>query len=137
MKPGSEVSFKQDLISSFAHTIDSPDAFVAIDYDFRYLFVNPTAEKFYLKGSEELIGLRVPDVFPQQWNFGPFKAVQKNVTLRKSFEMTYHSPFSNRWVMLSGQPFEHHYTFFYKIIDQKTALNNELRDEVRKRRQVD
>jgi PAS domain S-box-containing protein len=130
MKSGSD--YNEEMEASFATAIKSPDAFVAIDYEFNFLFVNRVAEKFYNKPKKELLGHRVPDIFPQQWNFGPFKSIQKNVTGRTHFEINYNSPFLNKWVKLTGRPFENYYTFSYKIVDQKTSLNNELRDEVRK-----
>jgi PAS domain S-box-containing protein len=132
MKSSFDAHASEDLQASFATAIKSPDAFVAIDYEFNFLFVNRVAEKFYSKSKAELIGRRVPEIFPEEWNFGPFLAIQKNVTGRKHFEMNYKSPFANKWVQLIGRPFENYFTFTYKVIDQKSALNNELRKEVRK-----
>ena len=40
------------------------DGFVAVDADFRYVLVNPAAEQMLHKAAEELIGRRLPDVFP-------------------------------------------------------------------------
>jgi PAS domain-containing protein len=132
MKPGSDTDYTDEMETSFVSAIKSPDAFVAIDYDFNFLFVNRVAEKFYDKSRKDLIGRRVSEVFPEQWNFGPFKAIQKNVTARKHFEINYNSPFANKWVILIGRPFENYYAFTYKAVDQKTSLTNELRREVRK-----
>jgi PAS domain S-box-containing protein len=122
----------EEIEASQANLIHSPEAFVAIDYNFIFLFVNKTAEKFYNKSKEELLGKKVQDVFPDQWGFGPFRNARQSVDTRKYVEINYNSPFTNAWVQLIGRPFENYYTFTYKIIDHKEELRRELRNEVTK-----
>jgi hypothetical protein len=110
--------------------VKTSEAFVAIDYDYRFLYVNHLAEKFYSKKKEELIGRKIEDAFPSQWNFGPFMNVMQSVKLRLPAELNYKSPFANAWVQLFGRPFENYYTFTYWMIDQKEMLKRELRKHV-------
>jgi PAS domain S-box-containing protein len=119
----------EEIESSLTNLINSPDAFVAIDYDFNFLYLNKKAEKYYQKSREELIGKKIEEVFPEQWAFGPFKNAQQSVRTRKYVEINYNSPFVKRWVQLIGRPFENYYTFTYRIIDYKEVLKKELRKE--------
>lgn len=122
--PSEEIDF------SFASITYPTDAFVAISYDYSFLFLNLKAEKFYKKSKSELIGKKVEDIFPEQWNFGPFKSARQSVDTKKYVEINYFSPFVKEWVQLVGRPFENYYTFTYRSIDHKEVLKNELRKEV-------
>ncbi len=113
---------------------DSLTAFVVIDYDYVFLSVNRTAEKFYGKNKDELLGRKAKDIFPDLWDFGPFKNSRKAVDAKQPFQIEYNSPFSKKWVQLSGKPYEDFYTYTYKTIDYKSMLNDQLRKEVRKTR---
>ena len=113
-------TFAKEIESEFPASVRSTDAFVAVDYDFCFLFVNNAAAKFYKKSKTELIGKKVKDVFPELWEFGPFKNSRKEVVARRHFEMTYQSPFTGQWVQLVGRPFEHYYTYTYNNIDEKS-----------------
>jgi PAS domain-containing protein len=126
-------SFGEELESALSGIVNSPDAFVAISYEFCFLYLNAAAEKFYRKKKEQVIGQKVEDVFPDQWNFGPFRDVRKKVAERKHFEINYNSPFANQWVRLIGRPFENYYTFTYRTIDHKEVLKKELRQQYRKK----
>lgn len=122
--------FTWEMQSSFHQASGSTYAFVAIDYEYTFLFVNKKAETFYGKTLDELVGKNVQLMFPAQWDFGPFKETRRNVDSRKSFEINYHSPFAKEWVKLTGEPFENHYTFTYKLVDYKSVLRDELRRQV-------
>jgi PAS domain-containing protein len=134
MKSKNDENFSEEMHSSFASIINAPDAFVAIDYDLRFLFVNRLAEKFYRKDKSELLGRSLETVYPNEMEFGPFKSVLNNVRGRKPFEYSYQSPFVKEWVKLVGQPFENYYTFTYRSIDYKEVLKDELRREIKKKK---
>lgn len=122
--------FSEEIESSFASITHPIDAFVAISYDYSFLFLNQKAVKFYKRSKSELIGKKVEDIFPEQWNFGPFKSARQSVDAKKYVAINYFSPFANEWVQLVGRPFENYYTFTYRSIDHKEVLKNELRKEV-------
>jgi PAS domain-containing protein len=134
MKSKNDDDFSEEMHSSFEQIMNAPDAFVAVDYDLRFLFVNKLAEKFYKKNKSELLGQSLYDVYPKEMEFGPFKAVIKNVQAKKHFEFSYQSPFVKEWVKLVGRPFENYYTFTYRTIDYKEVLKEELRKEMKKRK---
>jgi PAS domain S-box-containing protein len=123
-------TFYDEPQASFPSMVNSPDAFVAIDYDFNFLFLNHTAELFYKMDKNEIIGKSVQEVFPKEWDFGPFKNLRVSVIAKKQVEIHYNSPFANAWVQLVGRPFENYYTFTYRMIDHKEVLRKELRKEV-------
>ncbi|HEY0654505.1 MAG TPA: PAS domain-containing protein [Chryseosolibacter sp.] len=134
MKSQKDEDFSEEMHSSFASVMNAPDAFVAIDYALNFLFVNKLAEKFYKKDKGELLGKSLETIYPKEMEFGPFKLVLKNVKARKSFELSYQSPFIKEWVKLVGRPFEHYYTFTYRTIDYKEVLKEELRREMKKKK---
>lgn len=111
----------------------STDAFVAIDYQFCFLYLNEKAERFYNKSRIELIGKKVKDVFPEQWYSGIFKSIGQNIVDRKLVEINYAGSVDEGWIELTGRPFDHYYTLTYRKIDHKETLMNELRKEVGKR----
>jgi hypothetical protein len=133
MGPIDFTQFNEEIESSFSNAVNSQDAFVAIDYEFYFLYLNQVAEKFYKRKANQIIGLNIATVFPNEWNFGPFKEARKNVAAKKHFEIKYNSPFANEWVQLVGRPFENYYTFTYRLIDYKELLKNELRKEFKKK----
>lgn len=134
MKSKKDEEFSEEMHSSFASIMNSPDAFVAIDYENKFLFVNSLAEKFYKKDKADLLGKSIENVYPKEVEFGPFKEVLRNVKARKAFEFSYQSPFIKEWVKLVGRPFENYYTFTYRTIDYKQVLKDELRREMKKKK---
>jgi hypothetical protein len=134
MKPKTDDDFAEEMQSSFEQIMNAPDAFVAIDYELKFLFVNKLAENFYRKDKSALLGHSLETIYPKEMEFGPFKAVIKNVKARKPFEYSYQSPFVKEWVRLVGRPFENYYTFTYRTIDYKEVLKDELRKEMKKKK---
>jgi hypothetical protein len=129
-----EDDFSNEMLNSFASIMNAPDAFVAMDYDLKFLFVNELAEKFYKKDKSELLGKSLESIYPKEMEFGPFKNVLKNVKAKKHFEVSYQSPFAKDWVKLIGKPFENYYTFTYRVIDYKEVLKDELRKEMKRKK---
>lgn len=136
MRPADSGIFAEEIEPSFANAVNAAEAFVAIDYNFCVLYLNQKAEKFYNKNKADLIGLKIEEVIPEHWNFGPFKNAIQSVVARKYVEINYNSPFANSWIQLTGRPFENYYTFTYRSIDHKESLRKELRREVRKTRRA-
>ncbi|HEY0655228.1 MAG TPA: hypothetical protein VGD65_18975 [Chryseosolibacter sp.] len=124
----------EKLLAAFAEMSKAGNAFVAMDYNLKFLFVNELAEKFYKKEKSQLVGHSVESIFPKEMEFGPFKNVIKDVRSKKAFEISYLSPFAKDWVKLVGQPHEEYYTFTYRVIDYKEVLKDELRNEMKKSR---
>jgi PAS domain-containing protein len=125
--------FNEEIESAFSNTIHLPDAFVAIDYEFYILYMNLMAEKFFNRKRDQVIGLNIATVFPNEWNFEPYKEARKNIQARKHFEAKYNLPLTNEWIQLVGRPFENYYTFTYRHIDYKESLKNELRKAFKKK----
>lgn len=111
----------------------SKEAFVLIDYHFRFLYVNAVAEKYFKKKKSELIGRTAKEIFPNQWDFGPFKTSRRYVAARKRFELVYQSPFTESWVKLVGEPHGDYYLYSYHPVDYQTHLRDELRNELKKK----
>jgi PAS domain-containing protein len=126
--------FAEEIESSFTDTLNATEAFVAIDYNLCFLYLNQKAEKFYKKNKADLIGRTLEEIFPERRNFAPFKKAIQSVVTRKHLEINYHSPFIESWIQLTGRPFENYYTFTFRSIDHKESLKKELRREVGKTR---
>jgi PAS domain S-box-containing protein len=133
MKSKKDDEFADDMQDSFASIMNAPDAFVAIDYDLKFIFVNRLAEKFYKKDKSELLGQSLESIYPKEMEFGPFRSVIKNVREKRQFEVSYQSPFVKEWVKLIGRPFENYFTFTYRTIDYKESLKAELRKDMKRK----
>ncbi|MBT1706058.1 PAS domain S-box protein [Chryseosolibacter indicus] len=118
----------------FASMEDSDCAFAAIDYNYNFLYINKLAEKFYGKKRDELLNKNVRVLFPELWEFGPFKNGRKAVAAKQAFQMEYDSPFAKKWVQLTGKPYDNFYTYTYRVIDFKSHLRDQLRNEMKKRK---
>ena len=95
MKPADSRVFAEEIESSFANVVNAAEAFVAIDYNFCFLYLNQKAEKFYNKNRADLIGMKIEEVFPEYWNSGPFRNAIQSVVARKYVEINYNSPSAN------------------------------------------
>lgn len=124
---------REEIELALSSGIKSPDAFVAIDYDFIFLYINHQAERLYGRKRRELLGKSIENVFPELWNFGPFKNARQSVSAKKDVEIHYNAPATTEWIQLIGRPFEKYYTLTYRLIDYKEVLRKELRRQVRKK----
>ena len=79
-------------------------AFIELDFQERYRFVNRTAEEYLGKQREELLGKGMWEVFPQAKGSSVYHAIQKALTERKKTETECFSVVFNRWVFLSAVP---------------------------------
>lgn len=123
----------EDQAALLANLVKAPDVFVALGYDFRVLFVNAVAERYYKRKREELVGEDIDVVFPAMKDTPTYRTIRKHVANRMALESRYQSPLNHSWVQLTGRPFEKYYAFTLKPIDHKELLRSELRQQMRRK----
>ncbi len=98
------------------------DGFVSVDRDWHYMQVNPAAERMLRKSAAELLGRRLPDVFPDI-NGLPlyFKAMEERVPV--VFEV-YSKP-TDAWVEVHAYPTGSGLAIFVTEISARKAAEEE------------
>lgn len=73
------------------------DAFIAVDHEFRYTFLNKQAEELIHKPADELIGKTVWEVFPDAVGSDTFRAFEKAMKEQVYVTNTDHYPALDLW----------------------------------------
>jgi PAS domain S-box-containing protein len=74
------------------------DAFVAIDRELRYTYVNPRAEAVLRRPAAELLGRRIDDVFPGALDTPIGRAIQQALETRQGTQVEAFSPVAQLWI---------------------------------------
>ncbi|QNA44494.1 PAS domain S-box protein [Lacibacter sediminis] len=73
------------------------DAFIAVDHEFRYTFLNKQAEELIHKPADELIGKTVWEIFPDAVGSDTFRAFEKAMKEQVYVTNTDHYPALDLW----------------------------------------
>ena len=108
-------------------------AFFAIDNDWNFTFVNPTAENYWKKKKENLLGKNLWEVFPNSKDTQPFRELVKAVETKTAMELECISPIIKRWIKVKGTPLDSGYAVNFHVIDIKQHVEDELRGMLKKK----
>jgi PAS domain S-box-containing protein len=128
-EPYSRVREQAHLLSSanrqMAEILTSiSDGFLALDNDWRLIYVNPVTEKFCFRSKDELLGHRLWDFFP---NAQPYydqyhKAKRENVAVH--FEAA--AIGTEKWLEVHAYPSEEGLSVFFRDITEQKKYEAEL-----------
>jgi PAS domain S-box-containing protein len=115
------------------------DAFYAVDYEWRFTYINRRTEELWGRKREELIGKVYWDEFPQAVGSQPYEAHHRAMQERRPVRLEAVSPIVKYWVDISIYPTADGglSVYFRDITERKTAeerqrtLINELNHRVK------
>jgi PAS domain S-box-containing protein len=100
----SEIKLQRQLKKSDEILTSIDVVFIELDRDYRFLYINPTAEKFLRNPKEAVLGEVVWELFPQLVNTKGYDAILKALSEQVKVEVEYYSAMSGRWVFMSVTP---------------------------------
>ncbi len=87
------------------HILESiPDAFVSVDSDWRYTYVNASAERMLGRHRNSLLGKTAWDVFPCLQDSLPHQKCREAIAKGKAITFELFSPSNERWYEVSANP---------------------------------
>lgn len=125
---------------TMAHTVLErvSDAFVALDSDWRYTYVNEKAAQTFSRSPEDLVGKHIWTEFPEGIGQPFYKAYYRAMAEQKPVLIEEHYPPYDRWFENRIYPSEDGLTiYFHDITDQKRAEIALRESEERFRRALD
>ena len=102
------------------------DAFYAIDKDFRFTHINKRAEKLLQRSTEELIGKKVWEEFPESRNTHGYEAFHHALETQKavSYEGTF--PTLGGWFEVRVYPSETGLSVYFRDVTERKEREQEL-----------
>jgi PAS domain S-box-containing protein len=100
----SDIRMQKQLRKSdeIVNTINA--AFIELDSDYRFKYINQTAEVFFRQKKEELLGKRIWEEFAPKIAPAAKEAIMKAGTHRVRTDLEYFSQVFEKWVFLSATP---------------------------------
>lgn len=109
------------------------DGFYAVDKDFRFTYVNATAEALWGKRREELLGRVIWDVFPQAVGSESHAAHLQSAKDRLPRRLETRSPVIQAWLDVSIHPSGDGLSVYFHDISERRRRREELERLVEKR----
>ncbi|MEG4631930.1 PAS domain-containing protein [Microcoleus sp. AR_TQ3_B6] len=107
------------------------DAFIAIDSQWRYTYVNATAEKLLSRSRADLLGRSVWEVFPaeKESNSRAYQEFHRVVNEQVSVKFEEFSPSLQRYIEVSAYPAAEGLTAYWSDISDRKRTEEELRQK--------
>ena len=103
------------------------DAFVALDSEGRYTYVNPKAEQLLQKKREELIGKIVWEVFPPLPNSQYFRQASKAISEQVTVEYEEFNERLQKWLLVRIYPSKDGQSIYFQDISERKRTQEALR----------
>ncbi len=127
------LSEKSELLAEMYDRIS--DAFVSIDRDWKYTFVNKKAGEILARDPKELIGKTIWDEYPDAINFHFYKAFHEALTKKIHISFEDYFPHVDKWLENNIYPSERGINVYYrdttslrKSKEELMELNTQLRN---------
>jgi PAS domain S-box-containing protein len=105
-----------------------PDAFVSLDADMRYTYINANAERLQSARREELLGKDVRTVYPDEESYKTISQYEGVIREQKPVTLTsYHAGFG-RWIEVRAFPTPDGVSVFYKDVSAQVKAERDLRE---------
>ncbi len=107
------------------------DAFIAIDSQWRYTYVNATAEKLLVRSRNELLGRSIWDLFPAEGesNSRVYAEFHRAVNEQVSVKFEEFSPSLQMYIEVSAYPAAEGLTAYWRDISDRKRTEAELRQK--------
>jgi PAS domain S-box-containing protein len=104
------------------------DPFVAFDSSWRFTYVNERAAQVLGRGSEELLGQVLWDVFPQTLEGKPYEELRRAMEERRKVYLEYRSPVVGTWIELNAYPLpDGGMSFYFRDISERREAEERQR----------
>ncbi len=105
------------------------DAFVSLDCEWRYVYVNPVAERELGKSSDELLGKCLWEVFPEAIRTIAYPEYQRAMVSKTAshFELFF-EPFGN-WLEINAYPSETGLSIYWRNINERKQAEEIIREK--------
>ncbi|HZP21735.1 MAG TPA: PAS domain S-box protein [Bauldia sp.] len=104
------------------------EAYYALDRGWTFLYVNHSAERFWGKSREELVGKRIVDVFPRFANSEPYKIHERAFASGEPLHVEVVSTATDHPVELHLYPIRGNLSVFFRDISARRKLEQEMRE---------
>jgi PAS domain S-box-containing protein len=104
-----------------------PDAFIAFDTGWRYMYVNSKAELMVQKTKEELVGKVVYDIFPDIKQNPVFQVAITAMETRTPQRTEYLSPSTGRWLQANFYPTDFGIAAYYNDVTSVKTQEEQYR----------
>jgi len=105
------------------------DAFISIDSEWRYQYVNPRAEQLFQKTREELIGRSMWEVFPPNPDSQYYQCAHKALAEQVTVEYEDFYPPLNIWLAVRFYPCNNGLTAYFQDITVRKQSEEALRQQ--------
>lgn len=120
-----------------AHILESvSDAFVALDSEWRYIYVNERASQIFSRSRENLIGKHIWTEFPESVNQPVYHAYQKAMRERCNVFIEEHYPSDDRWFENRIYPSRNGISIFFHDISERKRADRALQESEARYRSV-
>jgi PAS domain S-box-containing protein len=104
------------------------DAFVALDTEWRYTYVNAKAAHIFGRQREDLVGKHIWTEFPEAIGQPFYKAYYKAVETQQPMYLEEYDPPSNRWFESRIYPSQEGLSIFFQDITERKRVKEVLRE---------
>ncbi|MBS4045123.1 MAG: PAS domain-containing protein [Alphaproteobacteria bacterium] len=104
------------------------DAFFSVDHDFRITYLNPRAEVFLAKTTEELVGRNLWEAFPEARETVLWKEYHDVMQSRKTAELTMHYEPLRKWFEIRAQPHKGGMSVYFRDVTERHLVEEQLRE---------
>ncbi|MEO7717551.1 MAG: PAS domain S-box protein [Capsulimonas sp.] len=106
----------------------SAEAYVSLDREWRILRVNPEAERFLNKRSEELLGKILWEVYPDLVGTNAYYEYHRAMAERSAITLEEHTQRRDIWLELRGYPTEDGLAVYFRDISDRKRVEQALEE---------
>ncbi|WP_169791278.1 ATP-binding protein [Sandaracinus amylolyticus] len=110
------------------------DGFAVFDREWRYVFLNRAAERFYGRPRGEMLGRVLWDLFPRALGSELERRMREAERTRAPVELEIVSPQFGRWMQYRVAPYEDGLAFFFRDVDDEHRMREALRESEERHR---
>ncbi|UJR84655.1 ATP-binding protein [Sandaracinus amylolyticus] len=110
------------------------DGFAVFDREWRYVFLNRAAERFYGRPRGEMLGRVLWELFPRALGTELERSMREVERTRTAAELEIVSPQFGRWMQYRLVPYEDGLAFFFRDVDEEHRVREALRESEERHR---